>query len=133
MAVTAKKSTFLWVLSITVVAFLSFSIGRNYQKLISMYDQYALFMNLTGDYISEFNEALGALDTKDANTVLQGLNQRAINDFGCSPWIRHIPEMEDHNLEVFKSAVQSAFDNSGSENHLNEECLGNLRRYGILK
>jgi len=132
-AAITKKSVFLWALLISVVAFFSFSIGRNYQELVSMYDQYALFMNLSGDYINEFNETLGALDTEDANMVLHSLNQRVINDFGCSPWIHHVSDMDDHNLEVFKSAVQSAFDNSGSEARLNEECLGNLRHHGLLK
>lgn len=133
MTAITKKSAFLWVLLISVVAFSSFSIGRNYQELVSMYDQYALFMNLSGDYINEFNETLNALDTEEANTVLHSLNQRVINDFGCSPWIHHISDMDDHNLEVFKSAVQSAFDNSGSEESLNAECLENLRHQGLLK
>ena len=133
MVAIIKKRALFWALLISAVAFLSFSIGRNYQELVSMYDQYALFMNLSGDYINEFNETLGALDTEEANTVLHSLNQRVINDFGCSPWIHHVSDMDDHNLEIFKSAVQSAFGNSGSEGRLNEECLANLRRHGLLK
>lgn len=133
MAAMTKKSAALWALLILIFAAISFSIGRNYQELVSMYDQYALFMNLSGDYISEFNETLGAIDTEEANMVLYSLNQRVVNDFGCSPWIHHVSDMDDHNLEVFKSAVQIAFDNSGSEESMSEECLENLRHQGLLK
>lgn len=133
MAAITKKSAAFWALLILIVAVISFSIGRNYQELVSMYDQYALFMNLSGDYINEFNETLGALDTEEAKAVLHSLNQRVVNDFGCSPWIHHISDMDDHNLEVFKSAVKRAFDSSGSEESLNEECLENLRHQGLLR
>lgn len=133
MTAITKKRAALWILLILIVAVLSFFVGRNYQELVSMYDQYALFMNLSGDYISEFNKTLGALNTEEANKVLYSLNQSVINDFGCSPWIHHVADMDSHDLEIFKSAVQSAFDNSGSMESLSDECLGNLRKYSILK
>lgn len=128
-----SKKTVLLGLLILVVVVVSFFIGRNYQELVSMYDQYALFMNLSGDYINEFNETLSSLDTREANIVLYQLNQRAVNDFGCSLWIDHIADMDSHNLEIFKSAMQSAFDNAGPMEGLDEECLNNLRQYSLLK
>lgn len=127
-----KKTVFIGLL-IPLVAAVSFFIGRNYQDLISMYDQYAVFMNLSGDYINEFNKTLADFGTEEADIALHQFNQRAINDFGCSHWIHHIANMESYNLEVFKSAMQSAFDNVGSTEGLDEECLSNLRQYSLLK
>ncbi|MBU2714036.1 hypothetical protein [Zooshikella harenae] len=132
MAAIIKKRFVLWLLVLVAVV-LSFTVGRNYQELVSMYDQYALFMNLSGDYIKEFNETLGAFDTEEANQALSQLNQRVLNDFGCSFWIHHVADMNDHDLEVFKSAIQDAFDNVGSGGIVDEECLNNLREIDLLK
>lgn len=132
MTAITKRGVALWALLIPLVAIISFFIGRNYQKMVLMYDQYALFMNLSGEYIDEFNEVLSALETEGANSVLYVLNQRVINEFGCSPWIHRLVDMDHYNLDVFKSAVQGAFEDSGSMESLDEECIGNLRKYGIL-
>ena len=98
-----------------------------------MHDQYALFMNLSGEYINQLNGTLEALDTTESRATLYNLNKKVINDFGCSPWLHHIGDMEDYDITTFQSAMQTAFKNSGSATSLNRDCLNNLQKYRVLK